>query len=332
MKRVFLCTLLLSILLLASCSEKERYEYSDNERYICIFLKNLSITDIIWYDEECSLKADDFRYKNRAYSRRMKMVIKDMVHITPYHLERMLHIYLPDDYEESEARYPVMYMYDGHNLFYNEDATYGKSWGLQEFMRQWENQLIIVGIECNHEGNKRLEEFSPYDFRDFDGQRIHGTGKIFMQWVVDELKPLIDSHFRTKPEREYTGIGGSSMGGLMAYYTVVAHNDVFSKAACLSSAVGFCYDAMREELTAAGPLLSDTRVYMSWGSKESGRKPGLVKYTCTNLEFSHLLVERGAVTYPYHQAFGGHCEADWEKQNAIYMPFLWNGVFEDGME
>ena len=81
-------------------------------------MKNLSITDIIWYDEECSLKADDFRYKNRAYSRRMKMVIKEMVHITPYHLERMLHIYLPDDYEESEARYPVMYMYDGHNLFY----------------------------------------------------------------------------------------------------------------------------------------------------------------------------------------------------------------------
>ena len=208
----------------------------------------------------------------------------------------------------------------------------GKSWGLQEFMRQWENQLIIVGIECNHEGNKRLEEFSPYDFRDFDGQRIHGTGKVFMQWVVDELKPLIDTHFRTKPEREYTGIGGSSMGGLMAYYTVVAHNDVFSKAACISSAVGFCYDAMREELTSAGPLLPDTRVYMSWGSKESGRKPGLVKYTCTNLEFSHLLVERGAVTYPYLQAFGGHCEADWEKQNAIYMPFLWNGVFEDGME
>ena len=63
-----------------------------------------------------------------------------------------------------------------------------------------------------------------------------------------------------------------------SYYTVVAHNDVFSKAACLSSAVGFCYDAMREELTAAGPLLPDTRVYMSWGSKESGRKPGLVKY------------------------------------------------------
>ena len=44
----------------------------------------------------------------------------------------MLHLWLPDDYEESNERYPVMYFFDGHNLFYNEDATYGKSWGLKE--------------------------------------------------------------------------------------------------------------------------------------------------------------------------------------------------------
>ena len=92
-----------------------------------------------------------------------------------------------------------------------------------------------------------------------------------MQWVVDELKPLIDTHFRTKPEREYTGIGGSSMGGLMAYYTVVPIMMFFQRQLVFQSAVGFCYDAMREELTSAGPLLPDTRVYMSWGSKESGR-------------------------------------------------------------
>ena len=45
------------------------------------------------------------------------MVIKEMIHITPYDLDRMLHIYLPDDYTDSTERYPVMYMYDGHNLF-----------------------------------------------------------------------------------------------------------------------------------------------------------------------------------------------------------------------
>lgn len=252
------------------------------------------------------------------------MVIKEMVHITPYDLDRTLHIYLPDDYADSTERYPVMYMYDGHNLFYDEDATYGKSWGLETYLNQWHKKMIIVGIECNHEGNKRLEEFCPYDFKDFNGKIIHGTGQIFMQWVVDELKPMVDERFRTLPDRENTGIGGSSMGGLMSYYTIVRHNDVFSKAACLSSAYTFCYEALREEIESTGELLPDTRVYMSWGSKESGRKPGLVKYTCANLEFSHLLVERGAVTYPYLQAYGGHCEADWEKQNEIYMPFLWD--------
>ncbi len=251
------------------------------------------------------------------------MVIKETVNITPYGLDRTLHIYLPDDYDMTDERYPVMYMYDGHNLFSDEDATYGKSWGLADYMAGWSKKLIIVGIECNHEGNKRLEEFCPYDFTDFDGNVVHGTGQIFMRWVTDELKPVIDSELRTLPGREYTGIGGSSMGGLMAYYSIVRHNDVFSKAACISSSFGFCYDALHEEIEKSGMLLPDTRVYMSWGSKESGRKPGLVQYTCSNLEFSHLLTERGAVTYPYLQEYGGHCEADWEKQNGIYMPFLW---------
>ncbi len=252
------------------------------------------------------------------------MVIKEMVRIKPFRLNRMLHIYLPDEYEETDERYPVMYMYDGHNLFFDEDASFGKSWGLADFLDHWHVRMIVVGIECNHTGNRRLEEFSPYNFTDFDGSYYRGKGKTFMKWVVKDLKPYIDSKYRTIPDREATGIGGSSMGGLMAYYTIAAHNDVFSKAACLSSAFAFCRDDLYNEISSKPYLLPDTRVYMSWGSKECGRKPGLVKYTCSNLEFSHLLVERGAVTYPYLQAYGGHCEADWEAQNEIYMNFLWN--------
>ena len=247
---------------------------------------------------------------------------------------RSVYVYIPDSCQEDpERRYPVLYMFDGHNVFYDEDATYGKSWGMLDYMDRTGTEMIIAAVECNHSPDGgRLSEYSPFTFSDPKLGHITGRGKTTMDWWVNTFKPLIDSHYPTLPDRRHTFIAGSSMGGLMAYYTVVAHNDVFSKAACISSAVGFCYNAMREELTSAGPMLPDTRVYMSWGSKESGRKPGLVKYTCTNLEFSHLLVERGAVTYPYLQAFGGHCEADWEKQNAIYMPFLWNGVFEDGME
>ena len=85
-------------------------------------------------------------------------------------------------------------------------------------------QAIIVAPECNHEGNARLEEYSPYDFvwQEYD---IKGRGKAYLDWMVQELKPLIDAKYPTLPDRENTAIGGSSMGGLMSLYGVTAHNE-----------------------------------------------------------------------------------------------------------
>ncbi|MBR2654045.1 MAG: alpha/beta hydrolase, partial [Lachnospiraceae bacterium] len=90
------------------------------------------------------------------------MVIKRDFIYTPKGKSRMLHIWLPENYNESEDRYPVMYFFDGHNLFFNEDATFGKSWGLFEFLSDWPKDIIIVGIECGHDGDERLGEYSPY--------------------------------------------------------------------------------------------------------------------------------------------------------------------------
>ena len=86
------------------------------------------------------------------------MIIKRDFIYTPKGTNRPLHIYLPEGYFESEERYPVMYFFDGHNLFYNEDATYGKSWGLKEFLDGWNKKMIVVGIECGHDGEERLSE------------------------------------------------------------------------------------------------------------------------------------------------------------------------------
>ena len=74
------------------------------------------------------------------------MVIKESVWYAPAAEPRTLHIYLPDSYDASDERYPVMYFWDGHNLFYDSDATYGKSWGLREFLDSWAKDMIIVGI------------------------------------------------------------------------------------------------------------------------------------------------------------------------------------------
>ena len=161
------------------------------------------------------------------------MIIKEEVWITPYELPRMLHIYLPDDLEEGE-RLPVLYMFDGHNLFYDEDATYGVSWGLKDYLEKHDNRLMVVGLECNHEGNERLSEFSPYSFEDYTFGYVEGKGIALIDWMINELKPYIDEKYPTKPGRSHTYVGGSSMGGLMSLYIILKHSDVFSKAVCVS--------------------------------------------------------------------------------------------------
>ena len=76
--------------------------------------------------------------------------------------ERNLYIYLPDSYDwDRERYYPVLYMFDGHNVFFDSDATYGKCWGMKEYMDHTNTQVIIVAVECNHSpDNGRLKEYA----------------------------------------------------------------------------------------------------------------------------------------------------------------------------
>ena len=240
---------------------------------------------------------------------------------------RTLHVYLPDGYEGSQERYPVMYFFDGHNLFYDECATYGKSWGLKDFLDRWEKPLIVVGMECSHEGDTRLDEYCPYSGRMF-GHELVGMGEQTFQWIVNDVKGWADANLRTWAHREATGVGGSSMGGLMSLYGVIAHNDVFSKAACLSTGVRLWKRGLQRDLRTAH-VDPDTRVYLSWGEHEAGRhRADADPATETpeakaELDFVHRLQQAGADTYCYLQPEGRHCEACWEQQNGRYLDYLW---------
>lgn len=255
------------------------------------------------------------------------MIVKRDCYYWPKGENRMLHIYLPENYDTSGERYPVMYMFDGHNLFFDEDATYGTSWGLYDFMKGYDKQVIIVGMECSHRGNERLEEYCPYR-KKMMGQWIDGIGDKTMQWIVNEVKPLIDRDYRTYGHREATAIGGSSMGGLMTLYAMLAYNGYFSKGAALSTGVFWNISNLRKELESHA-IQPDTRIYMSWGEKEMGRAaygkdPSKdTREARTVYKFERELQERGVKTYHYFQWGGEHCERDWRSQNQIYMDFLW---------
>ena len=252
------------------------------------------------------------------------MVIKDQIWYAPAGEARTLHIYLPDGYNDSDKHYPVLYFFDGHNLFFDSDATFGKSWGLKSFLDGWDRELIVVGIECSHDGDHRLDEYCPYDTK-LMNKKIHGEGRETLDWMILSLKPYIDGNYRTCPFRETTAIAGSSMGGLMALYAVTMYNNYFSMAACVSSTIFTVLQPLLADLRACS-LSPDTSVYLSWGSREGGTDPdsGFCKFLRNaNRKVEDSLHKQNVRTSLYCQEDGGHCEADWEKQIPIFMDFLY---------
>lgn len=254
------------------------------------------------------------------------MLIKQDFYFHSLDAHRPLHIRIPDF---GEPPFPVMYFFDGHNLFRDEDATYGKSWGLDAFCASWDKPIIIVGVECAHEGNLRLSEYLPYGSRYGWLRNLEPLGQRTMDGIIHELKPYIDSAFPTIPFRECTGIGGSSMGGLMAAYALVHCNQYISKAACLSPSIGSVSGMLWHEMNET-PLSPDSRIYLSWGTNEGygGVKDPWAEDTSSWLyktcrATANKILKAGGAAKLYCQIGGRHCEADWEKQNSLYMPFLW---------
>lgn len=232
---------------------------------------------------------------------------------------RRAYVYLPESYDEDpERRYPVMYFFDGHNVFFDEDATFGTSWGMNAYMESSGKELILVGIECNREGNGRLEEYSPFTFENSELGRIKGRGKQYMHWLIKELKPYIDGNFRTLPNRENTLIAGSSMGGLMALYAVTTFNQVFQRAACLSPSLWVAPGKMLE-MIARAHIRRDTCIYLDYGEKEMFNHAANAEALFST---SHLLMTK-RVNLTFRIVPGGsHCEASWAKQVPIFMECL----------
>lgn len=233
--------------------------------------------------------------------------------------KRRLYVYLPKSYQNNRRkRYPVLYMFDGHNLFLDSDATYGKSWGLKDYMDKTSAQLIIVGIECNHSPDHgRLREYSPFTFT-MEGTDtvVHGLGRTTMEWIVNVLKPYIDRSFRTLAGRNHTYIAGSSMGGLMSLYAILKYNRTFSKAAALSPSLWVAPDKMNRLIKNAR-LKPDTVIYTDYGSEEfanHAKMERLFHSTVSRLMERHIYVTSRIVPH------GNHSEACWEKQ----LPFVIN--------
>ena len=232
---------------------------------------------------------------------------------------RRAYIYVPEESQsDPELRFPVLYMFDGHNVFFDEDATYGKSWGMLEYLEAYHVPLIVAAVECNHApNNARLSEYAPYSFSSKRFGSIEGRGPLTMDWMIHSFKPEIDRSFPTKPDRGHTFIAGSSMGGLMSLYAVCCFNQVFSRAAALSPSVNFGTNDLKDLIRSAD-ISGDTVLYMDMGETE-------LRWRNTKRTFWTIgkqLLERGVRVTARIVPDGQHCEASWEKQIPFFLPTL----------
>ncbi|MEQ9423968.1 MAG: alpha/beta hydrolase-fold protein [Cyclobacteriaceae bacterium] len=190
-------------------------------------------------------------------------VIKDDYEIPQLGKRRRICVLLPHDYEESDKHYPVLYMNDGQNLF-GDRAPFG-IWGVDEKMailaENGFKDLILVTID--HGEKDRIAEYSPY----FSWRFGRGDGKKYLQFVTETLKPYIDSHYRTKPERMTTGIGGSSMGGLISLYAGLRFAQYFGKLLVFSPSLWLTHKIFIKAINAGRELMMDIFLYA--GGSES---------------------------------------------------------------
>lgn len=238
---------------------------------------------------------------------------------------RHAYVYLPDAAEEEpERRFPVLYMFDGHNVFYDEDATYGKSWGMGEYLDETETPLIVAAVECNHDPDwGRIREYAPYDFTARRFGRIKAFGRETMEWLTGVFKPQIDAAFPTLPDREHTFIAGSSMGGLMSLYALSDYHRVFSRAAALSPSIDF-EGARLDAMIRNADYPAGTVLYMDFGETEMKRARAESRWRTV----CRLLQQKGVLLTSRIVPGGEHNEASWEKQNPFFLSTLLYGLEE----
>lgn len=192
------------------------------------------------------------------------------------HRIKKIRVFLPKDYETTTKKYPVFYMHDGQNLI-DPSPHSGYSWDVVSTLDKLQKEkvtagIIVVGIDADIE--KRMHEYS-HAFTEKAKKQIAiwtkkegiAEGKMYADFLVKELKPLIDKTYRTKPERKYTATIGSSCGGNISLYLGVQYDDYFSTIGAFSPAYWFVKDDLFS-LYEAKDFNKPMKIYHDMGMKE----------------------------------------------------------------
>jgi predicted alpha/beta superfamily hydrolase len=228
--------------------------------------------------------------------------VSDIMHFDVDGVRRAVRIYLPPGYAQNPLRrFPVVYMQDGQNLFFPDEAFAGTEWRVDETMDRLDQmnavrKVIVVGV---HPGDRMLDYTRP-------GYEAYG------RFLRHTLKPFVDAHYRTRPGPAQTVVMGSSLGGVVSFYLAWTHPDVFGRAACMSSTFGVFDDLFAR---VADEPRRDILLYLDSGWPRDN-------YDATNA-MRDLLVARGyrlgVDLLQFSAPEGLHTEASWAAR--LHLPF-----------
>ena len=241
--------------------------------------------------------------------------------------DRDVIVYLPPGYEARKSRhYPVFYMHDGQNLF--DGATSfipGQEWRVDETAQALIaagkiEPLIIVGIY--NSSKDRINEYTPAEDARY---KMGGKADLYGRMLVEELKPFIDKTYRTSKDAKHTGLGGSSLGGLVSLYLGLKYNKVFGALAVLSPSVWFA-DKYIVRYVEALPKKPKVRIWLDIGTKE-GRNAEEAQQTVAGARvLKETLLKKGwklGKDLSYFEAEGAeHNEQAWAARTEQILRFL----------
>ena len=251
--------------------------------------------------------------------------------ITCLDREVTVRVFLPDGYEESQKRYPVLYVNDGQDLFCDEQTFWNsESLRFEQYYKDYGKflpKVILVAIESPEDHADRTAQYSPFS-KDFDvpegktfEPHIEGKGIWYLDWLTTELKQKIDQMYRTLSDPDNTAIAGYSTGGLISTYAIIAYGTVFHRAIIMSAAVCIWMDKLEEALQHAN-YTHIKKLYLDTGTNEFGRMTTKEEFL-NGAETLHTYFEGGGLT-PEIMKYNVY-------QDAIHAQREWRMRFPDAL-
>ena len=242
--------------------------------------------------------------------------------------DRRLIVWLPPGYDTATTRrYPVLYMHDGQSIMNTKTAAFGVEWQVDETAQSLIQSgqmepIIIVGV---YNTDDRIPEYTPIATAQYGGGKANDYGRL----LVEVVKPLIDTTYRTKPQAEFTGVAGSSLGGLVSMYFGVTRSDTFSRLGVISPSVWW---AERDIVTRVQNMTSKPpmRIWVDIGTTEDNSVEDSQKTVDDTRALRDALIGEGWVLdtdLKYLEVPGGrHNELAWAARMDQILKFLYPPV------